>query len=63
MAAGVGVMVVRSGTTVGIVVAGVRRIVIVVMPAAFGGMLMVMDMIQREHTSEESGDHAEHQEP
>ena len=65
MATGVGVVVVRSGMTVGIVVAGVRRlvIVIVIMPAAFGRMIVSVGMIQREHTAEEPGDHAEHQEP
>ena len=63
MATGVGVVVVRSGMTVGIVVAGVRRIVVVVVPAAFGRMVVAVGMIQREHTAEEPGDHAEHQEP
>ena len=63
MATGVGVVVVRSGMTVGIVVAGVRQLVIMVMPAAFGRMVVAVGMIQREHTAEEPGDHAEHQEP
>ena len=63
MAAGVGVMIVRSGVTVGIVVARIRRIMIVVMPAAFGRVIVAVGMIQREHTAEEPGDHAEHQEP
>lgn len=65
MATGVGVVVVRAGVAVGVVVAGVRRIMIVVMimPAAFGRMVVAVGMIQREHTAEEPGDHAEHQEP
>ena len=49
--------------TVGIMVAGIRRIVIVVVPAACGRMVVAVGMIQREHTAEEPGDHAEHQEP
>jgi len=63
MAAGVGVVIVRSGMTVGIVIARILRIVVVVMAAAFGRMVTVMDMIQREHTAAEPGDHAEHQQP
>jgi hypothetical protein len=63
MATGVGVVVVRSGMTVGIMVAGIRRIVIVVVPAAFGRVVVAVGMIQRKHTAEEPGDHAEHQEP
>ena len=67
MATGVGVVIVRSGMTVGIVVAGIRRLVImmviVIMPAAFGRVVVVVGMIQRQHTAEEPGDHAEHQEP
>lgn len=46
-----------------IMAAAVGRIVIVVMPAAFGGVVVAVGMIQREHTAEEPGDHAEHQEP
>ncbi len=67
MAAGVGVVIVRSGMTFGImvagVVAGIRRIMVVIMPAAFGRVVVVVGMIQREHTATEPGDHAEHQEP
>ena len=63
MATGVGVVVVRSGMTVGIVVAGVRQLVFMVMPAALGRVVVAVGMIQREHTAEEPGDHAEHQEP
>lgn len=63
MAAGVGVVIVRSGMTVGIVIARIRRIMVVVMPAAFGRVIVAVGMIQREHTAEEPGDHAEHQEP
>jgi hypothetical protein len=33
------------------------------MPAAFDRMVVTVAMIQREHTAEEPGDHAEHQEP
>jgi hypothetical protein len=33
------------------------------MPAAFGRVVVVVGMIQREHTAAEPGDHAEHQEP
>ena len=65
MATGVGVVIVRSGMTVGIVVAGIRRLVIMmvvmVVPAAFDRMVVVVGMIQRENTAEEPGDHAEHQ--
>lgn len=63
MAAGVGVVIVRSGMAVRIMVAGIRRIMVVVMPAAFGRVIVAVGMIQREHTAEEPGDHAEHQEP
>ena len=67
MAASVGVVIVRSGMTFGIMVSGIRRLVImmviVIMPAAFDRMVVVVGMIQREHTAEEPGDHAEHQEP
>jgi hypothetical protein len=46
---------------------GIRRLVImmvvVIMPAAFGRVVVVVGMIQREHTAAEPGDHAEHQEP
>ena len=63
MATGVGVVIVRSGMAVGIVVAGVRRLVIMVMPATLGHVIVAVGMIQREHTAEEPGDHAEHQEP
>lgn len=38
-------------------------IVVMIMPAAFGRMVVAVGMIQREHTDEEPGDHAEHQEP
>jgi hypothetical protein len=67
MAARVGVGIVRSGMTFGIMVSRIRRLVImmviVIMPAAFDRMVVVVGMIQREHTAEEPGDHAEHQEP
>ena len=63
MATGVGVVIVRSGVTVGIVIARIRRIMVVIMPAAFGRVVVAVGMIQREHTAEEPGDHAEHQEP
>ncbi len=63
MATGVGMGIVRPGMTVRVVAAGVGRIVIVVMPAAFSRLIVTMSMIQREHTAEEPGDHAEHQEP
>ena len=57
-------MVVRTGMTVGIVAAGVGRLVIVVvMPAAFGCMVVNVGMVQRQHAPEQPGDHAEHQEP
>lgn len=67
MAAGVGVLIVRSGMAFGIMVSGIRRLmivmVVVIMPAAFGRVIVVVRVIQREHTAEEPGDHAEHQEP
>ena len=63
MTARMRVVFVSSGQTVGIVAVGVRRPVIVVMPAAFGQVAVVVGMIQREHTPAEPGDHAEHQEP
>lgn len=63
MATGVGVVIVRSGMTVGIMVARVLRLVVMVMPAAFDRRVVTVGMIQREHTAEEPGDHAEHQEP
>lgn len=65
MATGVGVVVVRAGVAVGIMTAIVGRIMVVTvgMPAAFGRMVVAVHMIQREHTAEEPGDHAEHQEP
>ncbi len=58
-------MIVRPGMTVRVVAAGVGRlvVVVVVMPAAFDRMVVTVAMIQREHTAEEPGDHAEHQEP
>jgi hypothetical protein len=53
--------------TFGIMVSRIRRLVImmviVIMPAAFDRMVVVVGMIQREHTAAEPGDHAEHQEP
>jgi hypothetical protein len=55
--------------TFGIMATGIRRLVImmvvVIMPAAFGRVVLVVvvGMIQREHTAAEPGDHAEHQEP
>ena len=63
MAAGVGVVVVRAGMAIGIMVAGIRRIMVVVMPTALGRMVVAVGMVQRKHTAEEPGDHAEHQEP
>lgn len=67
MAAGVGVVIVRSGMTVGIVATGIRRLVIVmvvvIMPAAFGRVIVAVGMIQRQHTAAEPSDHAEHQKP
>jgi hypothetical protein len=67
MAAGVGVVIMRSRMTFGIMATGIRRLVImmvvVIMPAAFGRVVVVVGMIQREHTAAEPGDHAEHQEP
>jgi len=69
MAAGVGVVIMRSRMTFGIMVTGIWRLVImmvvVIMPAAFGRVVVVVvvGMIQREHTAAEPGDHAEHQEP
>ncbi len=63
MATGVGMGIVRPGMSVRIVAAGVRRLVFMVMPAAFDRMVVAVGMIQREHTTEEPGDHAEHQEP
>ncbi len=69
MAAGVGVGIMRSRMTFGIMATGIRRLVImmvvVIMPAAFGRVVLVVvvGMIQREHTAAEPGDHAEHQEP
>lgn len=63
MAAGVGVVIVRSGMVVRVVAAAVRGLVIVVMPAAFGRVVVVVRVIQRQHATAEPGDHAEHQEP
>lgn len=63
MAAGVGVMIVRSGMAVGIVAAAVRRPVVVIVPAALRRVVMIVHVIQREHAAAEPGDHAEHQEP
>lgn len=67
MATGVGVVVVRAGMAIGIMTAIVGRIMVVTvgMPAAFGRMVVAVavHMIQSEHTAEEPGEHAEHQEP
>ena len=56
MATGVGVVVVRAGMAIGIVVSGTRRLVIMmvvmVVPAAFGCVVVAVGMIQREHTAE-----------
>lgn len=56
-------MIVRSGMTVRIVGARILRLVIVVMTTAFDRMVVAVGMVQREHTAEEPGNHAEHQEP
>lgn len=63
MAAGVGVVIVRSGMAIGIVLAAFRRLGIVIVPATFGHFIVAVGMIQRQHATAEPGDHAEHQEP
>lgn len=54
-------VVVRTRMAVRVVLAVIRRRMVMVMPAALGRM--IMDMVERQHTATEPGDHAEHQEP
>ena len=67
MAAGVGVMFVRPRRAVRsvatVIALRLRIIVGVVMSAACRGLLLPMVVVQREHTTAEPGNHAEHQKP
>ena len=63
VAAGVGVVIVRIGRAIGIVRSLGRAAVIVMMTAAFVGLRLAVEVIQCEHATAESGDHAEHQQP
>ncbi len=60
MAARVRVVFMRARRTIRAVVIPVG---ILIVPAAFGRVVMAMGMVQGEHTATEPDDHAEHQEP
>jgi len=58
-----GRVLVRTRWAIRSVIAIILRAIVMRMAAAFRDLLFRMDVVQREHTATESGDHAEHQKP
>ena len=57
-------MIVRAGRAIRTMVRiRVRSVVPMILIAAVSGLLLAMIMVQRDHTTAEPGDHAEHQKP